>query len=74
MSEFIDAPMPFPNDSRLAETEVQIQQWIQACNHEPARRVLRRYLGMIELKDCSFALQRCGNLYGALSSGGEQAW
>lgn len=46
---FTDAPMKPPHDERLAEpdmTETQIRQWIEACNHEPARRVLRGYLMM----------------------------
>lgn len=45
--EHVDAPMPFPNDSRLADPDMtpeQIREWIEACNHEPARRVLRQYL------------------------------
>lgn len=47
--EHVDAPMPFPNDSRLAEPDMtpqQIREWIEACNHEPARRVLRQYIAM----------------------------
>lgn len=42
---------PDPHDRRFAEpdmTELQIRDWIEACNHEPARRVLRQYLAFKE--------------------------
>jgi hypothetical protein len=46
----IDAPLKPPHDDRLAQpnmTEAEIREWIDACNHEPARRVLRTYLFLI---------------------------
>jgi len=29
-----------------AMTEREVRQWIDACNHEPARQVLRDYLAL----------------------------
>lgn len=57
----VDAPLKPPHDDRLASPDMtpeQIRQWIGACNHEPARRVLRTYLVMLEsgfMKDCALS-------------------
>lgn len=35
-----------PQTTELTMTDEQIQQWIDACNHEPARQTLRDYLAL----------------------------
>lgn len=33
-------------EGRQAMTDVEVEQWINACNHEPARETLRHYLAL----------------------------
>lgn len=47
MTEPVKSTLQAPASARepgRAMTEDQIKQWIDACNHEPAREVLRQYL------------------------------
>lgn len=51
--EHTDAPLTPPRDPRVAPppmTNAEIRQWIEACNHEPARQVLRSIVGLREEK------------------------
>lgn len=51
--EHTDAPLTPPRDPRVAPppmTNAEIRQWIDACNHEPARQVLRSIVGLREEK------------------------
>lgn len=38
------AAMPGPAVKVKPQTDEEVQQWIEACNHEPARDTLRHYL------------------------------
>lgn len=40
------APAPPAGGEGETMTRAEIEQWIEACNHKPAREVLRRYLAL----------------------------